>query len=157
MLTGYTPFRDKTEYLIFKKILDGCLNFPENFPPDAKDLISKLLVIDPSKRLGANLDYTSLRNHQFFKGLDFDNLDEMEPPFKKFLKVKFSIRQKTFKNEDIPKENITEKVMKEGFVYKRDGHSSHFNKRKLVLYNTQKIEYIDALKNVIKVRKCVNR
>lgn len=156
MLTGYSPFRDKTEYLIFKKILDGNINFPENFPPDAKDLISKLLVLDPSKRIGANLDYSSILNHQFFKGLDFTNLENLEPPFKKFLKVKFSIRQKIFKNEDIPKEKIIEKIMKEGLVFRKKGHRSHFSKRKLVLYNTQKLEYIDAPKNVIKVRIWIN-
>jgi hypothetical protein len=113
-------------------------------------LIGKLLVLDPTKRIGANLEYSTLKDHSFFKGIDWKNLDVMEPPFKNCLKVKFFFRQKTFKSEDLPKENKIEKILKEGLVLKKKSHLDKFNKRKIILYNTQKLEYIDLSKNTIK-------
>lgn len=77
-------------------------------------------------------------------------LDKQEPPFKNRLKVKFSLRQKTFKNEDVVAEKKQEKILKEGLVSKAKGNRNHFSKRKLILYTTQKIEYIDPSKNAIK-------
>ena len=35
---------------------------------DAKDLIQKLLVVDPAERLGANDDGNSIKSHPWFKG-----------------------------------------------------------------------------------------
>ena len=158
MFTGHSPFKEKTEYLVFRKILDQNLYFPEvilnskkkYFPPEAQDLVVKLLVHDPSKRLGANRDYSSIRNHSFFKGVDFKNL--IEPPFKKFLKVKFSLKPKIFFNDDISLVKAVEKIIKEGLILKKKTHKAHYNKRKLILYNTPKIEYIDPSKNVVKVK-----
>lgn len=36
---------------------------------------------DPSKRLGCK-GFDEVKNHEFFKGVDWDNIKEMEPPFK---------------------------------------------------------------------------
>ena len=36
---GSPPFKEKTEYLIFKKILELNYDFPEDFPENAKDLV----------------------------------------------------------------------------------------------------------------------
>lgn len=37
--------------------------------------------VDPSKRPGAGPDgYASLKNHPFFKGIDWDNLKALKPP-----------------------------------------------------------------------------
>ena len=44
MIAGKVPFKAPNEYLTFKKIIDLDYTFPENFPPDAKDLVEKLLV-----------------------------------------------------------------------------------------------------------------
>ncbi len=82
MLTGLPPFQCQTEYLIFQKIqkLEYC--FHEGFDEHAKDLIGRLLVIEPSERLGANdgTYYTSIRAHPYFAGIDFDRLHESSPP-----------------------------------------------------------------------------
>ena len=55
------------------------MNFPSDFDPVIKDLIMKLLVIEEHKRLGAGKkgsdnDFTSLKLHGFFKGVDFNDL-----------------------------------------------------------------------------------
>ena len=73
ILTGTTPFRDKTEYLIFQNILQGKFNENclDNFDKSAKDLILSILNINPRKRLGydknCGYDYNVIKNHPFFK------------------------------------------------------------------------------------------
>lgn len=83
MISGLPPFRSNVEYLIFQKIQRLELTFPDEFDETAKDLVQKLLVIDPTKRLGANDPnnlYTSIRDHAFFVDIDFDQLFQTQPP-----------------------------------------------------------------------------
>ncbi|XP_050443522.1 3-phosphoinositide-dependent protein kinase 1 isoform X2 [Adelges cooleyi] len=82
MIAGLPPFRSRSEYMLFKKILSLDYEFPDGFNADAKDLVQKLLVLDPNERLGAKDDkrYTSIRSHHFYQDLDFDKLHEMNPP-----------------------------------------------------------------------------
>eukprot|EP00890_Picochlorum_soloecismus_P002934 jgi/Picsp_1/3641/NSC_06478-R1_calcium calmodulin-dependent protein len=55
LLGGYPPFYDESEPRLFRKIRQGNpdMNDPvwEEVSKDAKDLIAKLLVVDPTKRL----------------------------------------------------------------------------------------------------------
>ncbi|XP_026480741.1 3-phosphoinositide-dependent protein kinase 1-like [Ctenocephalides felis] len=83
MVSGLPPFRDGSEYLIFQKILKLNYEFPEGFDETAKDLVEKLLVLDPNKRLGINDDgptYKSVREHPFFDGIEWDTLYQQTPP-----------------------------------------------------------------------------
>lgn len=69
-------FDAQSEYLIMKRVLECKLDFPSNFPPVAQDLIEKLLVKDPQKRIG----YDEIKNHPFFTGIDFKKIHECIPP-----------------------------------------------------------------------------
>ncbi|XP_071964338.1 3-phosphoinositide-dependent protein kinase 1-like isoform X2 [Antedon mediterranea] len=82
MSAGLPPFRAGTEYLIFQKILKLDYVFPDGFPEKAKDLVQKLLVIDPKKRLGCNEcgGYAELKEHQFFQGVNWENIHKQTPP-----------------------------------------------------------------------------
>jgi serine/threonine protein kinase len=83
MLTGLPPFQSQSEYLIFQKIQRLEYSFHEGFNENAKDLICKLLVIEPSDRIGAKDEtpYLSIRSHPFFHGVgDFDTLYKATPP-----------------------------------------------------------------------------
>lgn len=82
MVSGLPPFRGGSEYLIFQMILKQELKFPDGFDRDAKDLVERLLVLEPSKRLGAGEKdrYDSIRTHAFFKGVDWERLHEQTPP-----------------------------------------------------------------------------
>ncbi len=53
MLTGLPPFQSQSEYLIFQKIQKLEYSFHEGFNEHAKHLIQRLLVIEPTERLGA--------------------------------------------------------------------------------------------------------
>ncbi|XP_055601642.1 3-phosphoinositide-dependent protein kinase 1 isoform X1 [Uranotaenia lowii] len=83
MLTGVPPFQGPNDYLIFQKISKLELIFPEKFDEQAKDLVVKLLVLDPRNRLGFNdsCPYTSIRNHKFFEGFVFSKIRDSQPHF----------------------------------------------------------------------------
>ncbi|XP_057330480.1 3-phosphoinositide-dependent protein kinase 1 isoform X2 [Microplitis mediator] len=84
MVSGLPPFYSKSEYLIFQQILKLDYEIPDGFCPLAKSLVSQLLIIDQSQRLGAQDEhgagYPSIRAHPFFEGVDFETLHEQVPP-----------------------------------------------------------------------------
>ena len=58
------------EYHIFQKIQKLEYSFPSGFPEAARDLVSRLLRLDPRERLGAPTagGYAALKAHSFFAG-----------------------------------------------------------------------------------------
>jgi len=83
MLTGKFPFQAPNEYLTFQQVINCRYTFPEEgFDPDAKDLIEKLLKLDPKSRLGSEQcgGYAALKSHSFFNGVDWDNITETTAP-----------------------------------------------------------------------------
>lgn len=81
-LSGEPPFRGGHDYQTFQKITKLEYEFPDGFNPVAKDLVQKLLVLDPAKRLGSDETggFKMLMAHPFFAGVDWDHLHETAPP-----------------------------------------------------------------------------
>lgn len=67
LLSGRPPFKAANEYQTFQKIVNLEYEFPKGFPPVAKDLVERLLVLDPAKRL--NIEH--IKNHEFFNGVEW--------------------------------------------------------------------------------------
>ncbi|PNS15315.1 Serine/threonine-protein kinase ksg1 [Sphaceloma murrayae] len=65
LLAGRPPFKGGNEYQTFQKIVALDYHFPDGFPPLAMDLIQKLLVLDPTKRLPIE----QIKSHIFFEGI----------------------------------------------------------------------------------------
>lgn len=55
LLCGVPPFYDEDVNQIYRKILDGTVNYPPDMDSNAQDLIRRLLNLDKEKRLGANV------------------------------------------------------------------------------------------------------
>ena len=55
MLCGFLPFDDKDNNVLFQKILDCKVKFPNILSQDAKDLLEKILVFDPKKRINISI------------------------------------------------------------------------------------------------------
>ena len=67
MLCGYLPFEDKDNDALFEKILECKLIFPKYITSIAKDLMEKILVTDPNKRI----NIPEIKKHPFYlKGKD---------------------------------------------------------------------------------------
>jgi 3-phosphoinositide dependent protein kinase-1 len=67
LLVGRPPFKAATEYLTFQKIVGLEYEFPAGFPPAARDLVERCLVLDPARRLTVE----HIKNHEFFDGQRF--------------------------------------------------------------------------------------
>ena len=62
MLCGYLPFEDKDNDILFEKILECKLEFPRYITNLSKDLIQRILVTDPNKRI----TIPEIKKHPFF-------------------------------------------------------------------------------------------
>ena len=62
MLCGYLPFEDKDNDVLFEKILECNVIFPRFISKIGKDLIKKILVTDPNKRISIK----EIKNHPFY-------------------------------------------------------------------------------------------
>jgi len=154
MYYNKTPFVDKTEYLIFKNIEKNEINFDDNIliPDDAKDIIKKLLIKDPFLRLGggsngSEYDINSLKKHPFFNNINFDNIINENPPFEN--EFNFSYLNNNDNNENNKEKENNVEILKEGILEKKSPWL-HYNKRKVILYSTPKINYIDPKTNEVK-------
>lgn len=67
LLAGRPPFKAGSEYLTFQKIVNLDYEFPQGFPPSARDLVERCLVLDPARRLTIE----HIKNHEFFQGQQF--------------------------------------------------------------------------------------
>ncbi|KAG6125948.1 hypothetical protein E4U46_008364 [Claviceps purpurea] len=67
LLAGRPPFKAGSEYLTFQKIVNLEYEFPSGFPPPARDLIERCLVLEPTRRLTIE----HIKTHEFFDGQPF--------------------------------------------------------------------------------------
>ena len=79
LLCGSPPFYGKNEKEIFQKILDGNVNFKHKIwnkiSDDAKNLVIKLLQVDPSQRLSAS---EALEDEWFKKNININKINETQ-------------------------------------------------------------------------------
>ncbi|KAF7852763.1 hypothetical protein EAF04_010882 [Stromatinia cepivora] len=88
---GYPPFHAGTPDEVFENILARRISWPDegdyDVSDEAKDLMNKLLCVDPQQRLGANKEekFSSggdeIRNHPWFEGIQWDKLLEDDAQF----------------------------------------------------------------------------
>ena len=90
---GVTPFKGKNDNETLENIkkvnyswtiIKNHEKIEINIPKEAKDLIQKILIKDPTQRIGYNSkDYSEIKSHPFFKGINFDTLSEEPIPLNK--------------------------------------------------------------------------
>ena len=152
-------------------ITERKIAFPKYLPPDAVDLIDKLMQLNPYQRLGAGIpgsqnDYACLKQHPFFKTINFEKLQKTSPPIPlERFKSAFATSQdkeiedssKYFESEENEgavqsqisgqecsykaRNDIDEMVIKSGVVYKRKGVLGNL-KRKLILTNQPRLYFV---------------
>lgn len=83
--TGLPPFYNQNLNAMYEKILSSAIPMPKYLSKDARSLFLGLLERDPGRRLGSSKeDASEIKEHAFFKGLDFEKLlrKEVVPPYK---------------------------------------------------------------------------
>ena len=113
MLMGRLPFAIKRG-MINLKIYEKKIDFPRKISNEARDLIEKFLVVNPTERLGYGPNGTDdIKNHPFFNDVDWDLAiqKKYKPPFIPKLKNDVDLRyfDNCFTDEPIggPKRRIT--------------------------------------------------
>ena len=83
MIAGLPPFYDRNRQAMYRKILEAPLEPPAFMSAEAADLCAKLLVREPTARLGYN-GGAEVKRHAFFRNIDWARLErvELEPPWK---------------------------------------------------------------------------
>ncbi|KAI8371005.1 kinase-like domain-containing protein [Blakeslea trispora] len=79
MLSGKSPFKAATDYLIFQKIKNLDYVVPDDFSEPSKDIVQRLLTSEPETRLGST-GIDAIKDHPFFDGVDWDHLFQATPP-----------------------------------------------------------------------------
>ena len=86
MIYGIPPFYSLDNNTLSEMITKNEIRFPENITvsKNLKDLMEKLLKKNLEERLGKNGDINEIKNHDFFKEFNFDDLlnQKIESPFK---------------------------------------------------------------------------
>jgi len=159
MIAGRPPFRGLTEFLVFQKVTNREFKYPKGFPEVARDLIDKLLVLDPERRLGVS-NYTELKTHPFFKDIVWETLSKQTPPPLKPYQGKLVFEEDILYEEEAKRKKMQEEesekwkkflakeevILESGLVWKRKGRS--VKKRQLILTNAPRLIYIDTKKMI---------
>ncbi|XP_066561195.1 protein kinase C theta type [Amia ocellicauda] len=81
MVIGQSPFHGNDEEELFQSIRTDDPFYPRWLPKDAREILVKLFVREPERRLGVK---GNIRQHAFFRDINWTALEnrEIEPPFK---------------------------------------------------------------------------
>ncbi|KAI5951248.1 hypothetical protein KGF54_004322 [Candida jiufengensis] len=80
LLTGSPPFSGSNPDKVLQKIKNSkkTLKFPFYLSNDAKDLLRKLLQVDPEKRFKVDEDWEKFKKHNFFRHVNWKQLENIE-------------------------------------------------------------------------------
>lgn len=175
LLVGEGPFHTESSYATFGRIENNDFKVPDYVPADAKDLIEKLLVLEPEGRLGHGTydeDYKPIRDHPFFEGIDWESLPlTPPPPFAQLVERKMEPKIEETKPEPEPEEPkpevkaeepppvVGKKSHMEQFllsgehiIYEGDVQKRVFlsvKNRRLVLTDLPRLFYVDLKENKV--------
>lgn len=82
-LFGFPPFHAESPEKVFDNVVSRRINWHEeevDIPPDAQDLMDRLMCSNPAQRLGAR-GAEEVKGHSFFSGIDFETLTSTEAVF----------------------------------------------------------------------------
>lgn len=141
MLSGKAPFTHKNKQKVLHDVLKAPVSITK-FSEKANDLITKLLIRDPKKRLGnGERDAYEIMEHPFFESINWDELarKEVTPPYIPKVKNKMDLRHidPMFKEEKI---NDTPTQKKLRYSEKEKNHFNEFTYSKDHLINDTKAE-----------------
>jgi len=83
MLVGLPPYYSKNRQEMYKRIVNDPVHIPKRLSKEAKDLLKRLLEKDPTKRIGAKNGISEIREHPFFRGINWSSIlnKQIKPPY----------------------------------------------------------------------------
>lgn len=106
MYVGAPPFYGRDVFSIYNRIINNSVYFPEGFDPALKDLIFRLTQKNKDKRIAAKGGIEEIKNHEFFKKVDWVKIynKEIKVPFSIVLKNKWDTSHFIDYSEEVDKE-----------------------------------------------------
>lgn len=83
LVSGKLPFDNENIRVLLGKVKTGVFTMPAFLPKDVQDLIAKMLVVDPKKRISME----GIRNHPWYNSIPIDTVEPTAP----LDKVKYTI------------------------------------------------------------------
>ncbi|KTW28945.1 hypothetical protein T552_01575 [Pneumocystis carinii B80] len=124
LFVGRPPFKASNEYQTFQKIINLKYQFPSNFPPNARDLCEKILILDPLKRLSIN----ELKSHVFFNGMPWGKvLWKTNPPKLKPYKTSIITESPRIPSNVIKLNSSTNSTLSHDITDKQEKHKQLSN------------------------------
>ena len=161
MLTGKYVFEEANDYLTFEAIKKGDFHLSKDMPEDVRDLIIKLLKKKPEERLGSGKpgsgnEMAKLKEHPFFKEINWDWLRESKSP----LQTEGGDLDEEL-NEDSDSDFADDKLLYGEYsktegklilsgLVKKKKVMFLYNTRQLLFYSNGRFEYFDPVKNIKK-------
>ena len=140
MLCGYLPFEDKNNDVLFDKILECKVEYPDFLSEEPKDLISRILVTDPEKRITIE----EIKEHKYYlKG-------------KKFFYEIFTIKQINVESEngnDKEKESNNNKNTES----KNNDEKENINKQEIKIKLNDNINETKNIQNDINIKNKIEK
>lgn len=80
LMIGFPPFHSVNKKHLYKRIMNGVINFPKNIDPQAQDLMEWLLSKDPSNR---PKEFSEIKQHPYFVNIHWGRIawKEAIPPW----------------------------------------------------------------------------
>ena len=72
MIAGVPPYYSTNKEQLFFNIQNNKLVVPSGLSESGKELMKKLLKKEPGKRIGSERDAEEIKEHEFFRGIDWD-------------------------------------------------------------------------------------
>ena len=124
LISGTPPFFSQDENLMYKNISENKLLFPEYFSEELKDLLKKMLNKNPKERIGIENDKTDLKNHEFFRDINWDDImkKKVKPPVEMVdVREEYDLKEKVeFRDVDYNKDNQYIKRIQDFTFIKKD-------------------------------------
>ena len=142
MLCGYLPFEDKNNEILFKKIVNCKVIYPEYLSNMSVDLLKKILVPDPHKRI----TIPQIKKHPFY--LRGKRLFDQEF-YIEIINPKEKEKEKEKKNEANEELNPKEEVKNTSYNFNTDGK---VKKKKTIINNKNgKTKKDNSEKNIVNI------
>lgn len=99
LVTCTVPFDGSTEWFIYEKIRKRNIKYPPIILPELKDLIDKLLNLDPKERLGCKNGCKEILKHPYFQKHTYVHLNFTLPKISEPEKMLTRLMKKYHENE----------------------------------------------------------
>ena len=142
MLTGQLPFNIKRGNKINLNIYKQNIKFPRFLDEDSKDLIRKLLIFDPKKRLCSGKNGAeAIKKHPFFEEINWEDFwnRKIIPPFKPDLEDETDLKyfDSQFTNEPVESFSKNPRSREVSYEYKNFSYITDSVKNELMVINNK--------------------